>query len=260
MSEYWSLVVFTLLGQAAAGIMLLLALRDEKSARMTWLALILLAVAAVASMAHLSRPWLSFYTIANVGSSWLSREIVGCLATGACMIACLIWKKRWLYWLSALVGLIFIWTMSMVYVLPTEPAWNTPVTFWRFISSGVLLGATLLLLFGKKEENGKPISLLNNWLPFIVILAMTFSVIFVFTQSGLTGVGKAQIACVALLIAGGGIGMMALMRMAGKDRENSGSLLSPGLKACAAFSVGLIWLGEIFGRVSFYNSYVWFGM
>lgn len=52
MVDYWSLVIFTILGQSAAGIMMLLALsrRATRSAvRRTWVAVIILIAAAVAS-------------------------------------------------------------------------------------------------------------------------------------------------------------------------------------------------------------------
>lgn len=268
MSEYWSLVVFTLLGQAAAGIMLLLAFRSGKGLRMTWLALCMLAVAAASSLGHLSRPWLSFYTISNMESSWLSREILGCLALGASMICYIIWQKRWLLWLSAIIGIIFVWAMSMVYTIPTEPAWDTPVTFWRFMASGILLASSLLLLMDEAgfSQTENPQSALMGYVPFVVISAMALCVIFMFMQTGKAGVTANQIVCLTFLTIGGGFGMLALMRLAsrlpdpGQRLPGSATPVSAAMLAGIVVCVGLIWLGEIFGRVSFYKSYVWFGM
>lgn len=86
MHGYWSLVIFTLFGQAAAGVLTppFFSRTADTSRAKAWVACILLGVGASASLEHLSDPTVSFYMITNVGTSWLSREIlfVGLFGTG----------------------------------------------------------------------------------------------------------------------------------------------------------------------------------
>lgn len=76
MHGYWSLVIFTLLGQAAAGMLILsfFSRTADTSRAKAWAACILLGVGALASLEHLSDPTVSFYTITNVGTSWLTAK------------------------------------------------------------------------------------------------------------------------------------------------------------------------------------------
>ena len=143
MVDYWSLVIFTILGQSAAGIMMLLALsrRATRSAvRRTWVAVIILIAAAVASLGHLADPTISYFAVTNVFSSWLSREILFAGLFGAAMLLWIIFRRCRLLRLAALVGLTFVYVMSRVYIIPTEPFWNSLLTFWSFLSTAFLLG------------------------------------------------------------------------------------------------------------------------
>lgn len=279
MVDYWSLVIFTILGQSAAGFVLLLALsrRDIKAAvRMTWIAAIALIAAALASLGHLSDPFVSYYTITNVGSSWLSREILFCGLFGGTMLLWIFLRRRWLLWLSALVGVAFVYVMSRVYSIPTEPVWNSPFTFWSFLSTSVLLGGSLLLLLDEAAAGcraGGMRGVLLGKGPLVVIVAMGFRLAFLLLQMGEPGHNGylPDILNIALLVAGGGFGMLALTRRAallpdaksGTEPENGAK--SGGPRACGLFAgtlaaVVLIWAAEICGRVLFYTSYVWFGM
>ena len=82
----WPLVVFTLLGQTAAGAFWLaavpLALSNGSGAEadgpspgfLVYAGIAaLLAVAAAVSFLHLGRPWLAHHALDNLKSSWLSR-------------------------------------------------------------------------------------------------------------------------------------------------------------------------------------------
>ena len=112
-----SLVIFTLLGQASAGMVLLLPFFVDPETDLGRIAggvaLALLCAGALFSLGHLSDPWVSFYTITNAGTSWLSREIwfVGLL--GAATLAWLVTRRAWIRWLAALVGLGLVYVMSL---------------------------------------------------------------------------------------------------------------------------------------------------
>ncbi len=277
MLDYWSLVIFTILGQSAAGLMLLIALSRREAAsavRMTWIAAIILITAALASLAHLSDPLVSYYTITNAGTSWLSREILFCGLFGASMLLWIFVRQRWLLWISGAVGVAFVCVMSRVYTIPTEPAWNSPFTFWNFLSTSVLLGSSLLLVLDELAARcraGATREVLLGRGPLIVILAMSFRLVFLLLQTGHPGHGgfMPEALSIALLVAGGGFGMLALTRCAARQAVSNhpaeNSATSGETRACA-LCVGtiaattLIWAAEICGRVLFYTSYTWFGM
>lgn len=225
MVDYWSLVIFTLLGQSAAGIMMLLALSrrgTRPAVRRTWVAVVILIAAAVASLGHLADPFISYFTITNVFTSWLSREILFAGLFGAAMLLWIIFRRCWLRWLAALVGLAFVYVMSRVYIIPTEPFWNSLLTFWSFLSTAFLLGASLLLLLdelGARCRAGGVRQALLGWLPAVVAIAMGFRLVFLLLQLARPRPVSQEtfwleIAQIALLVAGGGLGMLLLARRA----------------------------------------------
>ena len=225
MVDYWSLVIFTILGQSAAGIMMLLALsrRATRSAvRRTWVAVIILIAAAVASLGHLADPTISYFAVTNVLSSWLSREILFAGLFGAAMLLWIIFRRCRLLRLAALVGLAFVYVMSRVYIIPTEPFWNSLLTFWSFLSTAFLLGASLLLLLdelGARCRAGGVRQALLGRLPAVAAIAVGFRLIFLLLQLARPRpiseeIIWLEIVEIALLTAGGGLGMLLLTRRA----------------------------------------------
>src|SRR5512135_1935266 len=96
MGGEWSLVAFTITGQLAAGLYLLLgvasyfgltdaAARLGRTGRLEFLTVVLalLAAATALSIFHLHHPTKAYRTLANLGRSWLSREIFSLLVFGA---------------------------------------------------------------------------------------------------------------------------------------------------------------------------------
>ncbi len=153
----WSLVVFTLLSQAAVGAFLTLqvlrglAARRGAAARDGALFVPLLAVLIVlsaglaAALFHLSTPLQAARAVVNFSSSWLSREIVfGSLF--AALLGALAARERqaaggpWLAALAALAGLTFLYCQTAIYLLPAQPAWNSFATPAAFGGTALLLG------------------------------------------------------------------------------------------------------------------------
>lgn len=109
-----------------------------------------MVVALAASLAHLGNPINALHTIANIQTSWLSREILfGCAFAG---LGAAFAVAQWFKWLTpvlrrvlagvtALVGLGLVFVMSMVYMLPTVPAWDTALTPVSFFTTSALLGS-----------------------------------------------------------------------------------------------------------------------
>ena len=128
----------------------------------------ILALGLILSMLHLGTPIRAINALGHLGTSWLSREILfGLLfaALGGAFALC-----QWFRWLTpllrqvlaggaALVGLALIWSMTMVYRLPTVPAWDswaTPVRFFAttFLLGSMAVGAALVITAGMRRRGG----------------------------------------------------------------------------------------------------------
>ena len=169
----WSLVVFTVLTQAAVGAFLTLQVLDWLSARHGGRArvpplLVVLAVLSVglfAALFHLSTPLQAARAVVNFSSSWLSREIVfgSLFAALLSALACLEWRSAnraegrpetgagpanptspalaaWLPRVTAAAGLAFLGCQISIYLLPAQPAWNSFATPAAFGGTALRLG------------------------------------------------------------------------------------------------------------------------
>ena len=160
----WPLVLFTVLGQAAAGAALFLvlplyifpdwaAIRGVDALRIASPAAVvaLLGAAAVFSLFHLGRPQRAFKALAKSGSSWLSREITAELIFGvaAAALAVLSWKmprSAASITLSVLVVAeagAFIYSMTRIYTIKAVPVWFSPATPVSFFSTTLVLGSLI---------------------------------------------------------------------------------------------------------------------
>jgi anaerobic dimethyl sulfoxide reductase subunit B (iron-sulfur subunit) len=156
----WSLVVFTLLSQTAAGLVLFTAgLRvwlagaadaSRHEPILLPLAAGLLLLALFVSSLHLGRPDRAVRALANLRSSWLSREIL--LAMMLLVVIVLAWRPGWAaaQWLSAPVAAAFLAGMAGVYLQRTVPVWNTWRTPLAFFTTAIVLGVLggLAILIG----------------------------------------------------------------------------------------------------------------
>ena len=102
-----------------------------------WILLIALGAALVGvifSFLHLGNPTNAPRSLSNIGTSWLSREITGVLIYSALLMGTTILhfvmpsagrSLKWLVDLTALTGVILIFIMSKIYMIPARPAWNS---------------------------------------------------------------------------------------------------------------------------------------
>lgn len=160
----WSLVLFTMLAQMSAGIMATLFIVEllypsravfmRLRRRAGSVALAGMAAALVFSFLHLGSPFRAYYALSNIDSSWLSLEIFFASAyLGLLFIWWMSLRRTWLQslWMTLLhavvvaTGLILIYAMARVYMIPTVPLWDTPTTFLRFFATAFLLGPAALL-------------------------------------------------------------------------------------------------------------------
>jgi len=167
-AKEWPLLVFTLVMQLSVGMVLIYDLfllfplyrtRVEIPARFQWILVMALAAAIAGifvSFMHLGHPMNAARTLANLSESWLSREILCLLVfTGLLFLATLLHflypasgrSLKWLVDLTALTGIILIYSMSRIYMIPSQPVWNHLFTPIGFYLTTVAFGSAILLLF-----------------------------------------------------------------------------------------------------------------
>lgn len=238
-----------------------------------------------ASILHLGNPANMLNAFRNVDSSWLSREVLlGCAfaALGAAFALC-----QWFRWLTpllrqllagltALVGLGLVFAMSMVYLLPTVPAWNSWATPVSFFTTTLLLGTlnigaafTGVTAYRRRRGSTDPAidELLGRTLrgiavAAIVLVGIEFVVAPVYALSlasagdGVSGAsasalmaagGAALVIRLVLAFAGAVLLGVLLYRVAGSGRHR-------WVVAVATTAFVLVLASEGIGRVLFYDS------
>jgi len=158
----WALITFTILAQMSVGSFIVLGIvhyftakksgekqADELSDRALLAIGPVLALGMAASLLHLGNPLNAYKAVTNLGTSWLSREIFfGVLfAVAGAVFAVMQWKKiatfqirNLVAWLAALIGIALVYSMAMVYMMPTRPSWNMVTTPLSFYATTLLLG------------------------------------------------------------------------------------------------------------------------
>lgn len=200
-----SLVAFTLLSQMAVGsFWVLVGLRawaawrvgTEAAGTLTDGALLVVGpvmlLGIVSSLFHLGAPFKSWQAIANLRSSWLSREVLFALlfAAGTLLFAALQWldlgpsaARSVLAGTVSLLGLALLVSMTRAYRLRTVPAWDTWTTPAAFLITACLLGG-LGVGVALGDSSGVSSELLGaarQWIALgaIVLLSMELFVILI---------------------------------------------------------------------------------
>lgn len=138
----WSLVIFTVLAQAAAGVAAVTAFVPSR--RQALSALLLFAIGGTAAAFHLGRIPRGRFALSNLGSSWLSREILAAGIFGATLVAAVALPGVGaLRWIAALAGLALVAAISQVYRIRTVPTWDTWRTPASFFLTAIVLGTAL---------------------------------------------------------------------------------------------------------------------
>ena len=156
------LVAFTLLAQAAVGAFIALGALDVWAGGLTGqpgaislTGVPLLAIgpvmgaALLISLLHLGAPAGAWRALANLRSSWLSREILFALLFTVTSALCAVLRAAGTgrgaisgaaATLATFCGLALVYAMSRVYRVRTLSAWNTPLTTVSFFATTLLLG------------------------------------------------------------------------------------------------------------------------
>lgn len=301
----WSLIIFTVLAQMSVGSFIVLgivyffvrrAAGPEEADRMSDRALLaigpVLVLAMLASLWHLGNPINAPRAVTNLASSWLSREIFfGVLfaVTGA-IFAFMQWRKLGSFAVrnviavvAAIIGILFVVSMAMVYMLPTQPAWNsiaTPISF--MVTTGLLglfaTGAAFIANYaylqrtnpGCADEQCVLLRKVMRWIATIalVFLGIELVVLPLYIGSLVTG-NAAAVASANLLIQDFGLllglrivlvfvgaGILALFIYRNASAPGREQLL--GTLAYTAFA--LVFIAEVMGRYLFYATHVRIGV
>ena len=158
------LVFFTVFGQAAAGMMLImmisrtLGMSNVGQAKRTHLAaMVLMAVGMTMGATHMGQPLRAINMMFGLGRSPMSNEIVlsgAFFAFGALTVLMEIMNKgseglRKLVNAAAVVaGVLFVWSIPQVYRLDTVSTWANGYTTLQMYLTAVLAGGALVAAFG----------------------------------------------------------------------------------------------------------------
>jgi Tat-targeted selenate reductase subunit YnfH len=274
----WPLVLFTVLGQCVVGALIVsglgwFAMKDDAAARQRlvrsmfflWL---VMGLGFLASIMHLGSPMRAFNSLNRIGASGLSNEIaagsVFFAVGGLWWLVAVLGKmppalgKLWLL-VSMVLGIVFVWAMTRVYLIDTVPTWYTGYTTLAFFITVLLSGplfAALLLRASRVTFNGTlfaSISVLALLISVAVIVlqGMSLATIHSSVQQASALVpdyASVQVWRVVLVAAGLGCWICPLVRR--KEPHVAGLLL------------GLILVlgGEIIGRGLFYGLHMTVGM
>jgi len=299
----WALITFTILAQMSVGSFIVLGVvhffsarkagekqADELSDRALLAIFPVLGLGLLASLLHLGNPINAYKAVTNLGSSWLSREILcGVLfAVVGFAFALMQWRKLGSFTLrnivalaAALIGIVLVYCMAMVYALPTRPSWNlitTPLSFYvTTLLLGVLaMGAAFVANYWYVQRKNPGCAseqciLLRDSLRWIAVASIALlgcQFVVVPLALALAAVGGATdsvemlgsdygwmfVLRLALVFLGAGVLGIFVYRAA----QSPGKEQVLGMLAYAAFVLVLV--GEVLGRFLFYATAGHFGL
>jgi anaerobic dimethyl sulfoxide reductase subunit C (anchor subunit) len=301
----WALITFTILTQMSVGSFLVLGIVHyyanrkagmQAADRLSDYALLSIVVAfglaLVASLLHLGNPLNAPRAVTHLATSWLSREIFFgvVFAVLAVIFAFMQWRKiasfavrNVIAWIAAIVGLVLVYVESRVYMLPTEPSWNslaTPITFFAtsLLLGSLAMGAAFVANYAylqRKDPNEAKVQseLLRDTLrgiavASVVLLGVEFVVIPIYVAYLATG-SAAAVDSAKLMV--GPFGLVFLLRLlfafvgAGvfgvflyQITQAAGKEKTLSYLAYSAFVLVLV--AEVLGRFLFYATRVRIGV
>jgi anaerobic dimethyl sulfoxide reductase subunit C (anchor subunit) len=303
--QEWALVIFTTLAQMSVGSFIVLGIihtfvrrsaGEDAADRLSDRALLaigpILVLAMLASLFHLGNPLNAPRAVTNLAASWLSREIFfGVLfSVSGGLFAIMQWRKigsfavrNAIAWLAALIGIALVVSMVMVYMLPTQPVWNSLATPVYFFSTTVLLGlfavgAAYVANYAYVQRNDpscaeEQCALLRSALRWIAISAVVVLGIELVTiplhLAQLSNGSAPALASVQLMIGQYGVVLALRIALVFVGAGILGFFLyqnasSPGreqiMGSLAYLAFGLVLVAEVLGRFLFYASQVPIGL
>lgn len=173
------LICFTVFAPAAAGASLF-ALPLGGGRALAAIVVLMVTTGMLASIAHLARPLRAPCSLAHLGSSWLSREILAVSAFWALTALWLVFElggavalggdpaadgvgaagaaagaaepaggfpwtaaARASHGAAAVVGIVLLWVIAKAYRVHGQPAWDGSDTFWELVADALGSGGTV---------------------------------------------------------------------------------------------------------------------
>lgn len=302
----WALIAFTILAQMAVGSFLVLgavhffAARKsgmEEADRLSNRALLaigpVIVLGLVASLFHLGSPLNAYRAVANLDTSWLSREVLFSVlfTVFGGVFALMQWRKiasftvrNVIAWVTALIGLALVYSMSNVYLLPTQPAWNTLATPISFFATTLLLGVLAMgaafvanYVYVQRKDPGcaeAQCVLLRGavrWIAVASVILLGVELVVAPLQVAYLAAGTSEAARASAALMYGEYGLIFGLRLA-LVFLGAGILgvflyqnaLSPGRERVmgnlAYFAFALVLVSEVLGRFVFYATHVKIGI
>ncbi len=303
----WALVIFTTIMQMAVGAFVLVggihlfAARRytvETADKLSDRALIaigpVVVLALLATFFHLGNPLNAPRAISNFGSSWLSREIVLALVftIGGAVFAFMQWRKvatpavrNVIALVVAAVGLVLVYAMAAVYLLPTVPAWNTivtPISFYitTFLLGALAIGAAYVVAYwrmrgdekAEKDTQFEIVAVTLRWIALLSVglLGLQFVVLPVYLASLTANASPAAAESVRILFDQNGVlfvlRLLFIFLGAGvfsvfvyRTAATSGTTIRV-LGSLVLVAFALVLVAEVLGRYLFYASMVRVGI
>lgn len=300
-----ALVIFTIFAQMSVGAFLVLggvhffATRYagiEEADKLSTYALLaigpIMVAGLIVSFLHLGNPINAPRAIMNLGTSWLSREILfGVLFAAAGFLFALMQWRKWgsaglrniIALVAAVFGLGLVFSMAMVYYsLPAVPAWNNWATLVSFFATTILLGAVAIsaafvgayaYLHSRKQESSDKqrqiLAITLRWMALVSLVVLGVQLIVQPIYMGyLASAGPVAEKSAAILVDENGmlfaLRFVLLFLGAGLFSffiyKFARSARNIGLLSTLAFAAfGLVLAGELVGRYLFYASFVRIG-
>ena len=301
----WALPVYTILIQLAVGALFILWVmrswvnskfgepKMDRIIRNPMLVIVFtVAVAMAGSHFHLSKPFQSLLAVLNFRSSWLSREIIFTVLFFLITLTLLYLTHfrthehrlvTGLGWLAIFCGILLIYCMARIYLLPTQIAWNSDTVIISFYVTSLMLGAMAIacllvldLRFAeiKKDDDVdlRVVVIKHSFVgvAILIILLVLLSILIMNMQMRLLAQGDViartslrlllelyqpllMMRLVFLLFASVSLGIAAF-RMC-REKILPQDLMMPVYLSCLATLVG-----EIIGRFLFYATHIRVGI
>lgn len=275
--EELGLILFGLLLHLSVGAVLMAALLPLLTGRrqpgdtafmqkgLLYVALPAVVVGLLASLLHLGTPSGAYRAVLNLGSSWLSREILfSVIFALLCLVAA--WQKGAVpavNWGATVAGLLAVLANARIYQASIKPAWSTFFTPASFFTATALLGVVALggvLAYGmvRKAVSGATAGLLLGASALIGLVAVAVQLASAPLYAAVLGSGPeagqeslalltGSLAWLWLLRSALGVAGVAILALAWRA-ENQGKVPA----ALMAASLLGIAVAEVLARVLFY--------
>ena len=285
-AEEWPLLTFTLLAQLAVGSYIFFViirsinkklgvnLSINTTKRGIFLVGPVMGLAFICAVFHLGTPLGAPRSLLNLGSSWLSREI---LFSGGFMILWIVsyyldrkgaWNQT-IGWITSIVGIGAIYSMASIYANSIKPAWTDVNTYIAFYGTTIVFGAaaSMVVILLSKEEKTEGLMSVAKGIGLVGLGAIVLQLIYlpVYVAGLSANGGTAGVESASLLT--GNYAIMSLFRwilsIVGIAIIGSAFYrkMSPKSQSKIWYAaLALVLVGEFLGRYIFYGTGISIGI